>query len=278
MPLRYVLDKKQVVFIKKNYLKIGVKTMAEKLGIGYGIVARYMNEHKLVVPEELKKQFKFINRETKSSITQHDQFLRDNYLTMPVKTIASAIGKKSDITVRTRLRQLGLVIPQEIIEQRKKDSRFKKGQIPVNKGKKQSEYMSPEIIERTKATRFKKGQVSPNKLGIGSITIRSYGVNSKRGANYKIKFIKVGEGKFDWIPLHIHNWLESGQEIPEGFVLAFKDGNSLNSVVENLHLISMKENMLRNSIHNYPEELKEIIMHKGYVKRQIKKNKKNDNR
>lgn len=61
-------------------------------------------------------------------------------------------------------------------------------------------------------------------------------------------------------------------------MLAFKDGNQLNPEVENLNLISMKENMKRNSIHNYPEELKEIMMLKGYIKRQINKKQRNDNR
>lgn len=146
MPIKHTFTKKQEAFIKQNFLKMGVKTMAKKLKIGYSIISRYMNENKLIVPEEIKKQFKYINKETKSSITQYDQFIKDNYLTMPVKTIAAAIGKKSDITVRTRMKQLGLVIPKEIIDQRKKDSYFKKGSIPINKGKKQSEYMSPEVI------------------------------------------------------------------------------------------------------------------------------------
>lgn len=278
MPVKHNFTEEQEVFIKENFLKMGAKIMAKKLGIGNEVVRRYMNENKLLVPDDIKKQFKYINRDNKSSIRHYDQFLKDNYLTMPVKTIAKAIGKKSDITVRTRMRQLGLVIPQEIIEQRKQDSRFKKGIIPVNKGKKQSEYMSPETIEKTKATRFKKGHVPENKLSVGSITIRSYGKNYKNGPNYKVKYIKIAEGSFDWVPLHIYNWLQSGQDIPEGFVLAFKDGNQLNPELENLHLISMKENMKRNSIHNYPQELKEIVMLKGYIKRQINKNKKNDNR
>ncbi len=39
---------------------------------------------------------------------------------------------------------------------------FQKGHTPMNKGLKQSEYMTPGAIERTKATRFKKGNVPHN--------------------------------------------------------------------------------------------------------------------
>jgi hypothetical protein len=40
--------------------------------------------------------------------------------------------------------------------------RFKKGQLPVNKGKKQIEFMSIEAIKKTVATRFKKGNKPHN--------------------------------------------------------------------------------------------------------------------
>jgi hypothetical protein len=38
-------------------------------------------------------------------------------------------------------------------------------------------------------------------------------------------------------------------------VLIFKDEDSTNCSMENLELISMEEHMLRNSKHNYPEEI-----------------------
>ena len=56
----------------------------------------------------------------------HDQFIRDNYLTMPAKRIAKEINR-SGCYVFNRLKNLGLVVPVEIIEQRKAESRFKQG-------------------------------------------------------------------------------------------------------------------------------------------------------
>lgn len=55
-----------------------------------------------------------------------DEFLKENYLKMPLKTMGKSIGK-SDVGVRKRLSQLGLIIPPELIQKRVLDSRLKKG-------------------------------------------------------------------------------------------------------------------------------------------------------
>lgn len=198
-----------------------------------------------------------------------DEFLKKNYLKMPLKTMGRSIGK-SDVGVRKRMSQLGLIIPPEIIQKRVLDSRIKKGNIPSNKGKKWDEYLPKEVQERCRKSTFKKGQIPPNKLEVGDITIRSYGSRGGR-KKYNIKFIKTGPGNLDWQPLHLFNWKAAGLDIPDGYVIAFKNGNILNPELENLEIISMAENMKRNTIHNYPDDLKEILMLKGRIKRQINK-------
>lgn len=67
------------------------------------------------------------------------------------------------------------------------------------------------------------------------------------------------------------NWIAAGLDIPEGYVIAFKNADVMNTELENLEIISMAENMKRNTIHNYPDDLKEILMLKGRIKRQINK-------
>lgn len=219
-----------------------------------------------------KKGIKFRDTpEGKTTLTpDDDKYLKANYLIIPIKRIASNLCKTSDLSVRTRMKQLGLVVPPELIEQRKKESCFSPGHVPKNKEKKWHEYLSPEIQARCLAGGYKKGQIPPNKKNIGDVAVRTYGVHKGR-KEYKIQWIKVGNGNLDWIPLHIYNWTTAGNVIPEGFVLAFKNGNQMNPELDNLELISMKENMLRNSIQNYPEDLKEIMMIKGRITRQINK-------
>jgi len=141
--------------------------------------------------------------------------------------------------------------------------RFQKGYSPPNKGKKQTEYMSPEGIERTLATRFKKGQTPINTMKDGDITFRK-----RRKRNAQGFFYRLAKGK--WIPLAQKIWMDNFGPIPKGGVIRLKDGNPLNCEPENLELITRKENMLKNSIQNYPQELIPIVKLNAKLKKQIK--------
>jgi len=161
---------------------------------------------------------------------QQKQYIRDNYLEIPSKRIAKQIGR-SDCFVRGFMKREGLVVPHEIVEKRKRQSRFQKGATPVNKGKKQEEFMSQEAIERTKKTRFKKGRKPHNTNYDGHISIR----NSK-GRPYK--WIRVAEGEY--VLLHRKIWEEAKGLIPDSCNIQFKDGNTLNCELSNLYLIEKK--------------------------------------
>lgn len=192
-----------------------------------------------------------------------DKFLQENYLTMPVRIIEKNIGR-SRTFILTRMRQLGLVIPKEIIEQRIRECRIQPGAVPVNKGKKQSEFMSPEGIKRTLATRFKKGQRIHNEGKNGDIRVRH---NHKNRGDKPYKWIRIRKGK--WEMLHVNLWKENHGRIPNGMIVVFKDGDTMNCKLENLELITREENMKRNTIHRYPEELKQVIRLSNKLERKI---------
>lgn len=202
----------------------------------------------------------------KPTWTEKEQaFIEANYLTMPLKRIALYLNR-SNTFVRYTMKQLGLVIPREIIEQRIADSRIKKGNVSFNKGKKQSEYMSPEMIERTKATRFKKGNLPHNAKGFkdGDVSIRR---DTRSGIRYLYTRIRLGK----WRELHHVIWEKKNGRIPPKHCLRFKDGNSLNCKLSNLELIPLSENMSRNTIRRYPKDLQNLIMLKGALKRKLNK-------
>lgn len=135
----------------------------------------------------------------------------------------------------------------------------------MNKGLKQEEYMDPETIERTKATRFKKGNKPDNTKYDGAISVRHMDAGDH---HIPYKFIRISEG--EWVLYHRHIWEKEHRAIPEGMILAFRDGDQMNCSLENLELITMEENMRRNSIMRYPEELRTSMRTLGKLKKKIK--------
>lgn len=137
--------------------------------------------------------------------------------------------------------------------------RFQKGNVPWSKGTKG-------IITGGIATQFKKGNLPKNTKYDGCITTRK----SNHGKLYK--WIRVSKGK--WIMLHVKIWVDSHGDVPNGKIVVFKNGDTMDIRAENLELISLAENMRRNTIQKYPEDLKKSIRALGKLKRLI--NEKNE--
>lgn len=188
---------------------------------------------------------------------QEDDFLRANYLAIPTKRMSTMLGR-SESSARQRLHLLGLQVPPAIVDGFKKNSQFKKGQIPKNKGKP----MSADLYNKVKATMFKKGNQPHNTAAAnGVISIRK----DKTGRLYK--YIRVALGK--WELYHRFIWEQANGSIPEGMMVAFKDGDTMNCTLENLEVITMAENMARNTIQRFPTELKQVIQLNHKLKRKI---------
>lgn len=177
---------------------------------------------------------------------EQEQKIKDEFLLKPVKRLASELNCSGGRIMRF-LKKNNLEIPKELIQQRILDSRKKKGDIPFNKGKKQEEYMSLEAIEKARKTTFKKGHQPHNTKKNGVIVSRK----DKSGRVYKYIRLK----KNVWELYHRFIWEQVNGKIPDNYVVVFKDGNSENVKIENLELISMTENMYRNSKVNYPKEI-----------------------
>lgn len=137
--------------------------------------------------------------------------------------------------------------------------RFRKGDAPPNKGQKQIEYMTLEAIERTKATRFKKGNAPLNYRPVGSERVNKDGYIE----------IKVADPK-KWMLKHRYIWEQANGKIPTGANIQFKDGNPLNVDLENLYMISRREQIANNSITRYPEEVRTAIKQISKLNKLIK--------
>lgn len=139
---------------------------------------------------------------------------------------------------------------------------FPKGHQPMNKGRKQTEYMSDAQIEKTKATRFKKGCIPKNHKEVGYERITRDGYIEVKTAEPNVFELK-----------HRLVWIEHNGEIPPGYNIQFKDGNKQNICIDNLYMISRSEQMkTQNSMYaRYPEDVQYLIKLKGALNRQINK-------
>jgi len=258
------LTPQNIVFIRDNYQTKSRRNMAKELGITVCPINNYMRKEGLSVTKEQSRAFTADAMRGRSSFTKkEDAYLKKNYLLMPVKTIARTINR-SYTGISTRLEQLELVIPKELIEQRKQDSYLKKGNIPFTKGKKQLEYMSAEAIEKLKATQFQKGSTPHNQLPLHSEHITTDGYT-----DVKIKQPSVWKHKHRIVYEKHHS-----VKLKTTDNIVFVDGNKQNFSPGNLKLFSNKELMSKNTISQYPQALKELIL----LKNKLLKNIKNDSR
>ncbi len=104
--------------------------------------------------------------------------------------------------------------------------RFEKGHISWNKGKKGVFYSGSE------KGWFEKGSIPPNLRQMGAERINVDGYIE----------IKTEETKtsYRWKLKHRMIWEQENGKIPQGYVVMFKDGDKLNTDIDNLMLVSRK--------------------------------------
>jgi hypothetical protein len=236
-----VLTEENKAFIRENCLAVSCSKMALLFGCSKSVVQRFLKTNGIHVPKEVRALFKTTAMTGRTSFTQQeDDIIRREYLNYPVKTLVEKfLPGRSFTGVDGRLKAMGLSIPADLVEARKKESRYKQGATPMNKGKKQTEFMTPEAIARTTGTRFKKGSTPHNTRSDFEISIRK----DKSGIPYQ--YIRVSLGKWELLQRYV--WEQHHGKIPAKHIIAFRDKNSLNCDISNLELLSMAENVLRNS-------------------------------
>jgi hypothetical protein len=137
------------------------------------------------------------------------------------------------------------------------ETRYKKGQVAWNKNVKG--YIGANV------TSFKKGQLPHNTKKEGDTRLDKEGY----------VLVKIGHKK--WIRKHKLVWEEANGPIPKGHVIRIKDRNKENFSLDNMELITQAENMRRNTMHRYPEELKKTMRALHKLKKTIKKRGKKQN-
>lgn len=187
----------------------------------------------------MKKSNKLLNEE-------QDQWLRDHALNVFCDDLTRMFNEhfNTDLSVnQIRAYKKNHGIRSGI------DSRFQKNQPSLSKGKKQTDYMTPEAIERTKATRFKKGNLPHNTLPIGSELIKSDGnlwvkVDDQPKAGLYVNWRKKKEIV----------WEKHHGAIPEGKWVICLDGDPWNCDITNLALLTKGAVMIMHNRKMFSEE------------------------
>ena len=149
--------------------------------------------------------------------------------------------------------------------------RIQPGNVPHNKGLRRPGWGPG----RMKETQFKRGE----RKGIAATNWRPIGTILPDSEGYlRIKVKEAARGEATgfgnvkvWPLLQRHNWEKEWGPIPAGHALVFKDRDRNNCDPTNLELLSRAQLMARNTVHNLPPELKQVIQLNGALKRVVRR-------
>jgi hypothetical protein len=194
---------------------------------------------------------------------ERDQ-LRAAYPTVNCREIAAELGR-TERAVYSQAKLMGLSKAEGHAARagrigaqhpRAIETRFKAGITPWNKG---GHYTAG---GRSVETQFKQGHRPHTWKPIGSERISKDGYLQR-------KVTDTGYTPRDWVAVHHLIWIEAGRAIPKGHALVFKDGDKRNITLENLELVARADLMRRNTRHNLPPELNQLIGLRAALVRKI---------
>lgn len=187
-----------------------------------------------------------------------DQAMRALYPNTSNAQLAVLLDR-SVSSIKNRSNILGIKKSETYMLRVANETRFSRGLVPWNKGRK---FPSS---GRSHETQFQKGQKPHNWVPIGSERITKDGYLQR-------KMTDTGSSLKDFVPVHHLIWIEhTGQPVPKGYALIFTDGNTRNLDINNLELLSRADLMRRNSIITLPSEVSDQIRLVSGFKRRLRR-------
>jgi hypothetical protein len=211
-----------------------------------------------------------------------DDYLRAHFADESTRAIAAELYR-TPRQVYCQAHQLGLSKSAEYIESTLRECgrnaakagkahRFQKGHVPANKGLKRPGYARG----RMKETQFRKGErrgkAAENWCPVGTIRPDSDGFLRIKVRDAVDGKEPTGFGNMQVWPMYSrYLWEQHHGPIPPKHIVTYVDGDRSNCAIENLKIISMAENALRNQMWNrYPRPLAEAIQLNGVLKRKLR--------
>lgn len=144
--------------------------------------------------------------------------------------------------------------------------RFEKGHVPANKGLRRPGWSIGR--GRMRETQFKKGQRS----GVAVKLYKPIGTERISKDGYLER--KVNDGlplQARWRAVHLIVWEAVHGRVPKGHAVTFINGDRRDIRLDNLKLITRRELMARNTVHNLPKPLRDTVQLLGALNRQIRR-------
>ena len=209
-----------------------------------------------------------IHAETRRLWTKEEIFvLKRRYPHEPTADIARDIDRTVK-TVYQRAQKLGLRKTEKYLASpaahrldgvNGMGTRFQKGQKAWNKGL----HYTPG--GRCREGWFKKGGRSPRwpaeDYQVGALRINTDGQLD----------LKIKEGLRAWYSLARYVWTTERGPIPPAHVIRYRNGDTHDTRIENLELITRAEHLARNWHRRYPLEIRRLVQLRGALQRQINK-------
>lgn len=196
--------------------------------------------------------------------------LRTSYPNFKTEDVAFMVGHELQATYR-KASSLGLKKSEAFYATgvggrldgiRGNSTRFKKGQATWNKGLRG-------VNMGHSATRFAPGQAPHNTKPVGSYRTDKDGTLQRKVSNSK------GNNSVRWRGVHELVWVEANGPVPPKHIVVFKPGMRTTVLeeitIDRVECISLAENMKRNTRHNLPPELNEVVQLRAVLTRQINK-------
>lgn len=142
---------------------------------------------------------------------------------------------------------------------------FRKGQVPPNKGLRRPGWAPG----RMRATMFKPGQRPKTWVPIGTEVVDRDGYRKRKVRDDA----PSGQSRFNWVYCHVALWEEHLGPVPPKHCVVFKNRDKTDIRIDNLACISLRANMRRNTLHNYPKSIVRLIQMRGALNRQINRSK-----
>lgn len=196
-----------------------------------------------------------MSRRHKAWSEEEDQYMRENYSDMRTSDMAAALSRTHN-SVIMRAKTLGLRKSAEFM--RSPDSgRRQPGQASWNKGKR--------LFFSECGTGYKRRPAKT--VPVGTVSFH------ERNRQWHIKVMEHPDHRKAWRPYTEYVWTQAGNELPEGYVVAFKQGFATTSLeditADKLEAISRRELMNRNSIQRYPSELHGLMIQLGNMRKEL---------